>query len=300
MNVNSVKDRLKNLAKETGKTMQEMLVLYGLERTIYRISISEYAERFTLKGGIFLYALFDGDYARATTDIDLLAQYIPNDTDRIKEVFTEIFTMKCDDGIRYDLETLQVINITEFKEYHGVKVTVMGYLDKTRLPVAIDIGFGDVIYPKRMQMEFPVLLKMEPPQIFTYSVVSAIAEKFEAFVELGLANSRYKDFYDIYVLATEYDIDGNMLQCAVIETFKYRDTEFEDIVAFDTDFSLDKIRQKRWDSFIKKKKALLKIEFKEALDIVGRLLLPIVEAIQKQAEFNEIWIAEELRWEKKA
>lgn len=108
INVNSVKDRLKSFAKETGKTMQDALILYGLERTLFRLSISEYAERFTLKGGIFLYALFDGEYARATADIDLLAQHISNDTGKMKDVFADIFTIDCDDALRYDLETLEV------------------------------------------------------------------------------------------------------------------------------------------------------------------------------------------------
>lgn len=94
MNAESIKARLRNLAKETGKTMQDILVLFGLERTIYRLSISQYAERFTLKGGIFLYALFNGDYARATTDIDLLAQYIPNDTNEKKKIFNRIFAVE--------------------------------------------------------------------------------------------------------------------------------------------------------------------------------------------------------------
>lgn len=145
INAKSLKDKLKNLAKVTGKTMQDALVLYGLERTIYRISISEYSNRFTLKGGIFLYALFSGDYVRATTDIDLLAQQMPNDVEEMKKVFTSILAIECDDALRYDLNTLEVINITEFKEYHGVKATVFTYLDKTRIPVSIDVGFGDEI-----------------------------------------------------------------------------------------------------------------------------------------------------------
>ena len=106
INANSVKDRLKSLAKNTGKTMQDALVLYGLERTIYRITISEYSNRFTLKGGIFLYALFSGDYARATTDIDLLAQKMPNDAGEMKNVFASIFAIECDDALHYDINTL--------------------------------------------------------------------------------------------------------------------------------------------------------------------------------------------------
>ena len=133
-NAISVKDRLKKQAIEDGKTMQDKLVTYGLERTIYRLSVSNYVERFTLKGGIFLYALFNGEYARATMDIDLLAQRIPNDAEEMKKVFNDIFSIECDDALRFDLNTLEVINITEFKEYHGVNVSIMGYLDRMSMP----------------------------------------------------------------------------------------------------------------------------------------------------------------------
>lgn len=296
MNVNSVKDKLKNYAKETGKTMQDALVLYGLERTLYRLSISEYGSQFTLKGGIFLYALFDGEYARATTDIDLLAQHIPNDAEKMKDVFANIFSIDGDDALRYDLGTLEVQNITEFKEYHGVKVTVMAYLDKTKIPVSIDIGFGDVIYPERVQIDFPTILEMDAPKLYGYTLVTAIAEKFEAFVNLGLANSRYKDFYDIYVLATKYDIDGNILQHAIMETFEHRATTFKDIVAFDNDFAADRIRQSRWKAFIKKKKAMINVELQETLDVVMNFLTPVIDAIENHENYEARWEKVDLSW----
>lgn len=263
---------------------------------IYRLSISPYAERFILKGGIFLYALFDGDYARVTTDIDLSAQHIPNGNKEIKNIFAKIFAVECDDALRYDLETLDVINITEFKEYHGVKVTIFTYLDKTKIPVSIDIGFGDVIYPECVPMDFPTLLEMDAPIVFSYSLVSVIAEKFEALVSLGLANSRYKDFYDIYVLATRHNIDGNMLQNAILETFEHRKTKFEDIAAFEDDFAKDPLRQSRWKAFIKKKKAVLKIELQDTIDVVRELLNPVVKAIENHEEFHYKWLKDHSKW----
>ena len=190
----SVKDRLKNQAVASGKTFQEALTAYGLERTVYRLSVSEYVERFTLKGGIFLYALFEGEFARATRDIDLLARNMPNNVEDMKKVFANIFSIECDDALRYDLDTLEVIDITEFKEYQGVNVSIMAYLDRTKVPVSIDIGFGDVVYPDRVKMEFPVLLDMEVPEIYAYSISSVISEKFEASVSLGDANSRWIAF----------------------------------------------------------------------------------------------------------
>ena len=292
----SVKDRLKNLAKEDGRTMQDELVTYGLERAIYRLSISEYAERFTLKGGIFLYALFDGNFARATVDIDLLAQHISNDAEEMKKVFQDIFSIKCDDALQFDLESLDVINITEFKEYHGVNVSIMGYLDRTRVSVSIDIGFGDVVYPERMRMTFPVLLDIDAPEVYAYSIYSVIAEKFEAFVSLGLANGRYKDFYDIYVLSANYDLNGNELKNAIVETFMHRETTFDDIVAFEPDFIEDTVRQGRWNAFIKKKKAMMKIEFEEAIEQSKKLLLPIVEAIEQNKKFDYQWDRDKKEW----
>lgn len=296
INAISVKDRLKKQAIEDGKTMQDKLVTYGLERTIYRLSISKYAERFTLKGGIFLYALFDGEYARATMDIDLLAQHISNDIDEMKNLFHDIFLIQCDDALRFDMDTLEVINITEFKEYHGVNVSIMGYLDRTKVPISIDIGFGDVIYPERIKMEFPVLLDMDVPEVYAYSIYSVIAEKFEAFVSLGLANGRYKDFYDIYVLADRYNLDGMELKSAILETFSHRGTNFEDIAAFEDEFTEDVTRQGRWRAFIKKKKALVKVEFKETIQLLKALLIPIVDAIHKDESFEKSWNKETKTW----
>jgi predicted nucleotidyltransferase component of viral defense system len=295
-NAISVKSRLKKQAAEDGKTMQDKLVTFGLERTIYRVSVSQYADRFTLKGGIFLYALFDGEFARATMDIDLLAQRIPNDAEGMKNIFSDIFSIECDDALRFDLNTLEVINITEFKEYHGVNVSIMGYLDRTKVPVSIDIGFGDVIYPERMKIEFPVLLDMEVPEVYAYSIYSVIAEKFEAFVSLGHANGRYKDFYDIYVLANRYNLNGADLKEAIIETFTHRGTGFDDIAAFEEDFTGDVTRQGRWNAFIKKKKALVKVEFEEIMALLKKLLLPIVDAIQNDKSFAMEWDKEEKIW----
>lgn len=292
----SIKDRLKKQAIEEKKTMQDKIIMYGLERTIYRLSISEYAERFTLKGGIFLYALFNGDYTRATTDIDLLAQCISNDIEEMKKVFKEIFSIKCDDALRFDLNTLDVIYITEFKEYHGVKVSILGYLDKTKVPISIDIGFGDIVYPERMKMDFPVLLDMDIPKVYAYSINSVVAEKFEAFVSLGLANSRYKDFYDIYVLADRYNFDGTELMNAIKETFNHRGTSFDDIAAFENGFTDDETRLMRWNSFVKKKKALIKLDFEETVQLLKILLFPIVDAIKKNELFERTWSHEKKMW----
>ena len=293
----SVKDRLKNKSVISGKTFQDALIAYGLERTVYRLSISEYVDRFTLKGGIFLYALFGGEFSRATRDIDLLAMNLPNTIEDIKTVFEKIFSIDCDDALQYDLCTLEVKNITEFKEYHGVNVSVIAYLDKTKVPISIDIGFGDVVYPSRVKMEFPVLLSMEAPEIYAYSISSVISEKFEAIVSLGDANSRYKDFYDIYFLADSYNLDGTELKEAIKATFEHRKTSFSDIFAFTDDFITSEIHQRRWHTFTKKKKTLLNVELLEVIDVIKAVLLPIVESIRDNKEYSLKWNHQIRAWQ---
>lgn len=294
--VASVKDRLKNKSIATGKTMQELFTLYGLERTIYRLSISKYKENFTLKGGIFLYALYDGNYARATTDIDFLAQRLSNEVDDIKQVFSEIFSLETDDPLRFDFDSLTVIPITEFKKYHGVNVSIKAYLDKTEILISIDIGFGDVIYPERVEMDFPVVLTDENPRVYAYSLASSVAEKFEAIVSLAYDNSRFKDYYDIYVLAKERDFSGGELYEALKETFTNRHTAMNEIVAFEDGFASEPLRQSRWRSFVKKKKPLRKVTLEETIEEIRLFLLPVVEAIRTDRSFEANWKCQDQEW----
>ncbi len=294
--VASVKDRLKNKSRSTGKTMQELLIAYGLERTIYRLSKSEYKEHFILKGGIFLYALYDGSYARATTDIDFLAQRISNDTEKIKQFFAEIFSVEADDPLRFDIETLSVKPIAEMKKYHGVNVSIIAYLDKTSINVSIDIGFGDVIFPDKVEMDFPVVLSDESPQVYAYSLCSTVAEKFEAIVSLAYDNSRFKDYYDIYVLSTTQDFEGKELLEAVRETFENRHTSIAEIVAFEDGFADDPLRQTRWKAFVKKKKAMMPVSLEDTIKVIHQLMKPVVDAIIHSEVFEGRWSHDEQRW----
>ena len=293
----SIKSRLKNIAIKENSTMQNELVTYALERTIYRMSISKYSDNFTLKGGIFLYALFNRQYPRATMDIDFLANKIANDSEFMKEVFTEIFLIQCDDALYFDISSLKVENITEFKEYHGVNVSILALLEKTKIPVSIDIGFGDIVYPDRIKMDFPVLLDMEIPSVNAYSIYSAIAEKFEAIVSLGRYNSRYKDLYDIYAISQKHTLNGSDLYNALVETFNHRNTSFNNIVAFSDDFINDPSLDKKWKSFKKKKQVNQDIDFKTVITHNMKLLLPVVEAILNEQTFKRNWNATLKDWE---
>lgn len=278
MNADSVKARLKQYAQQNGYTFQEMLVYYGLERTIYRLSVSEYAEHFVLKGGIFLYAVFTGKYERATTDIDFLARSISNSKDKMKSVFQKILSSEYDDGLKYDTDSVTVEDITEFKEYHGLHISVTAYLDRTKIPIGIDIGFGDVIFPDSVKMDFPVILDMDAPKINAYSVESVVAEKLEAIIHNGFLNSRYKDFYDIYILSEKYHFNYSDLLSAVQETFSNRKTVLTiDSAAFSDDFINDDIHTKRWNAFLKKKKAIKSISLEDTVRRIKSFVFPLTD-----------------------
>jgi len=298
MNVNSVKDRLKNYSKKTGKPYQEILTYYALERTIYRLSKSDYVSNFVIKGGIYLYAIHDKNYVRATTDIDMMAQRITNDAEEMKGIFTEILSTDTDDAIKYDLNTLDVHNITEFKEYHGLNVSVVALLDRTRIPVAIDIGYNDIIVPDKVRMTYPTILDMDAPEIYAYSLESVIAEKLEAIVSNGLANSRYKDFYDIYVLSREHSFIESELAIAIKETFGHRKTELPgNITAFTEEFYGDPIHESRWASFLKRKKVEKPLSLKDIIVEDSKFINPLIPRILSAAFSKEIkWDIESGSW----
>ena len=295
MNADSVKAKLKNFAVSSGCTYQEALIYYGLERTIYRISVSPYADHFVLKGGIFLYAIFDRKYEWATTDIDLLAERISNSAEEMKTVFHDIFSQEEDDALRFDLNTITIEDITEFKEYHGLHISVVCYLDRTRIPIGIDIGFGDVIYPDAIQMEFPVILNMNPPRVNVYSLESSVAEKLEAILKNGFLNSRYKDFYDIYVLSSKYPFTYKKLHNAVIETFTNRKTIMTMTTpAFSDEFVTDSIHHTRWNAFLKKKKALVPVSIENAILQIKTFVQPLLEGTDNQ---DVVWNLDKRCWE---
>lgn len=293
MNADSVKARLKTFAIKNGCTFQEALIYYGLERTIYRISVSKYAEHFVLKGGIFLYAIFERNYERVTTDVDLLARRISNSSKEMKSVFQNIFSQNIDDALVFDIDSITVDDITEFKEYHGLHVSAVAYLDRTKIPVGIDIGFGDVIYPDAVKMDFPVILDMESPRVNAYSLETSIAEKLEAIIHNGYLNSRYKDFYDIYVLSKTYEFYYKELRNAVVQTFENRNTQMTmDSPAFGDEFLNDSMHQTRWKAFLKKKKAIIQVSMTDAMNWIKNFVCPLLEGTEKIK-----WNPEKGTWE---
>ena len=290
--VESVKQRLKNVTKRQDKQFNDVLQMYFLERFLYRLSKSKYNKNFVLKGGILLYAIFDEDYARKTSDIDLLVQKIENDASKFNEVIKEICLIKVDDPIVFDVDNIVVKNITEFKgEYHGLNVYIPVYLDRTQGRINIDVGFGDIIYPDKTSIDFPSLID-DSPKLYAYSIEAVIAEKLEAIVSLGMLNSRLKDFYDIYVLFKTYDFDGTTLRQAIEETFIHRKTSFKHIDAFDDDF-ISPYRKGQWNSFIKQKNPNQVLELETVIMNIKNFVNPVINNSIKQKQWHHLeekWI----------
>ena len=181
--------------------------------------MSQYKDNFCLKGGALLY-VFEKDFPRPTLDIDFLRMKIKNDFDNIKNVFSEILALPCDDGIRFDTSTIEAEDINESKAYNGIRVTFVAMLDSIRQAMRMDIGFGDVIIPTAQKLTYPVLIDGLPvPIVLAYSLESVVAEKFQAMIELSEVNSRYKDFYDVYKILSIQQPDDVILSDAIQVTF---------------------------------------------------------------------------------
>ncbi len=245
MNDVSVKERLKNLRKSSGKTFDELLILYGIERLLYRLSVSEYQNQFILKGGALLYTLLENK-ARVTRDIDVLARQIHNSQDNIKEIMKAVCQIEVDDALRFDAASILVDDIAEDDDYHGVRFVIIAYLGKAKIHLQMDIGFSDIIYPEPKEIEYPSLLELEAPKLLGYPIEAVIAEKYEAMISLGIRNSRYKDFYDILYLSQTHELDGTILQRALVGTFQRRGTEFS-VNIYESDYLEGK--EKLWNAF---------------------------------------------------
>ncbi len=292
----SIKARLKQLAAKEKKGFDFLLRQYFSERMIYRISISDYADNFILKGGLLLYTILDNQ-ARATMDIDFLARRINNSVDELTSIFRTISVIPSDDAIRFDPNTVVAERIKEGADYEGVRVKVTGFLDRTRHVLQFDIGFGDVVVPQPVRMDYPSLLDMERPSIRAYSRESVVAEKFEAMLALSEANSRMKDFYDIYALSCGFEFEGSMLCEAIKQTLERRQTPLsESPTVFSDDFAKSADKQVQWKAFQRRIYVAADVEFQKALEQIKAFLFPVYKSILLQREWSKRWDKEFREW----
>ena len=216
----SVRARLQNLSRETGQSFELVLTRYALERLLYRISTSAHAERFVLKGAMLLTS-WSADPHRATRDVDLLGFGDP-DPDALLDVFREIFAVDVADGVEFDSDAVRIEQIREDLEYGGLRLRTTASISGARIAVMVDVGFGDALEPGAELIDYPTLLDLPTPRLRAYARETVIAEKFQAMVVLGRANSRMKDFYDIWQLSQSFAFDDSRLARAIAATFAYR------------------------------------------------------------------------------
>ena len=288
----SVHQRLLNKAKESSRPFNELLQYFAIERFIYRLSKSPYADRFILKGALML-SVWCGPASRPTMDIDLLGK-IDNRLEVISAAIKDACLMDVEaDGISFNAETVEAVRITEDAEYEGVRIRVHGSLGNARVSVQIDIGFGDVIVPSPSKVSYPAILDFPAPELEGYTMESSIAEKFQAMVKLGVLNSRMKDFYDIWILSRSFDFKGEVLAEAVEKTFANRNTSITlNATVFDPSFGMDRDKNIQWQGFLRKTKLIdTPGSFEEVITVVKLFLEPLVTSIFERRAFNSIWTA---------
>lgn len=248
----SVHQRLLNHARSEGRLFNEVLQRYALERWLYRLSVSDHAERFVLKGALML-AAWQLPVTRPTRDIDMLA-LAENNLEHIRRMIADVCaTQVDDDGLAFDAESVEAERIAEDALYEGVRSTFKGFLGKARIAMQIDLGFSDVITPGPVNLVYPTILDQPAPRLKAYNRETAIAEKLEAMVKLGELNSRMKDFFDVWSLATSQLFEGAALAKAIERTFARRNTTLSsDAVCFTDALGGSADKQKQWQAFIRR------------------------------------------------
>ncbi len=269
----SIRQKLNNLSKKQKRPFDEVLRYYAIERFLYRLSISSFANSFFLKGGLLLKVWNYSDH-RATMDIDLLAR-TSNKIDNLRTTIIELSNVDItDDAISFDTQNLLLKKRQIGGEYHGISASFSAMLFKSKIPILIDIGFNDIIIPEPKKIQYPTLLNMTPPYLFGYTPETVVAEKLESIVKLKLINTRMKDFYDIWTIFSKELTDSNKLASAINKVFCNRKTKLEYPIAFSNSFYEDPETKKRWRNFLMtmRKEPL---ELKQVISEISQRLEPI-------------------------
>jgi hypothetical protein len=278
----SIFTRLFNFARSNQLDFNYLLIRYGVERFLFRLSVSVYSEFFVLKGSN-LFIIWKGQNYRLTRDVDLLSFNTVTIED-LKKIFTEICLIQVEeeDGILFAPESLKLETIREHQNTGGIRVTLIGYINKARIPLQVDVGFGDEINPDPEMVDFPVLLDSSIPRLKAYTRYTVVAEKFHAIVNLGLANSRMKDFYDIWLLSRLFHYDAKILADSIWSTFSRRGTPLPTSLpfAFTKEFYENRQKILQWKSFLQKTKPLESIEDLSGLILtISDFILPILQTL---------------------
>ena len=286
----SVRARLLKLSKETGRPFQELLQLFAMERFLYRLSQSPHRDKLVLKGALML-AVWHSPSSRPTLDIDFLGR-LTNDEPTLAALVQEVCIISvADDGLVFDPGSVATESIVEGADYRGIRVRFKGKLDSALVHMQLDIGFGDAVIPGPLEIEYPTLLAFPAPTLLGYTIESAIAEKTETIVKLGVPNSRMKDFYDIWLLSRRFEFDGESLSAAVAATFGRRGTPIEaSPAAFTADFTENRQKQVQWDAFVSKNGLEIAPQsIKEVVEELKLFLEPVLSKLSADKSFLASW-----------
>ena len=280
----SIKQRLRNMARAEDRAFDILLVRFALERLLFRLSQSAYRDNYILKGGMLVAQWLDHNN-RETRDADFLG-FGDADVDAIKTIFAEIMMIKGGDGLEFDTKALSATFIREEAEYSGIRLRTHAYLERTRIPVTLDIAFGDAITDTNQMIDYPSLLGMEQPNIRAYPPASVIAEKFQAIVALGLVNGRMKDFYDLWAIPKAIPLDEHVLDAAIAATFERRATTVPSArpVGLSNAMTNDNDAQRRWHAYIESL-GLPALDFAEVLDDIWAVLAPSCKRLSDLKKF---------------
>lgn len=274
--VASVRDRLRTLARRAGEDFNFTLMRYSNERFLYRLSRSEHKRDFVLKGAMLL-PRWGAELARPTRDIDLLGFGNPA-VERLTQVFGEIAALAVEpDGMEYHADQLGLETIQGTQDYGGVRIRVPANLGNILLPIQVDIGFGDAITPAPVEATYPTLLDLPAPILRMYPLETVVAEKLEALVRFALANTRLKDYYDLWTLAKSQLLDGDTLVEAITNTFARRGTQVPVTTptGLTPDFVDDLAKQRQWSGFLKRAAPdQPAIEFRTVVEVIIDFLMP--------------------------
>lgn len=248
-----MRQRLLNLRVVRQEDYNALLTQYAIERFLYRLSLSDSADRFVLKGAM-LFRVWSGALHRPTKDLDLLGLGNPTLEAVVDTAQRIISTPVSDDGISFDSTTLQARKIGAEKEYKGIRIKLTAHLGTARIPMQIDVGFGDAITPRAQLREYPTLLCAEALNLRMYPPETVIAEKIEAVIRLGMANSRFKDYFDLITLLRDEDLTFDMVVKAIAATFQRRQTQLpaELPPGLSNQFGEDLTSRRQWRDFIRR------------------------------------------------
>lgn len=266
----SIQARLKNKADESGQLFSEILQYYGMERFLYRLSKTPHANDFILKGGLMFYGL-EIPMRRITRDIDFLGTAENMQKDILSMFHTALAFSVPDDGIVFDPKTLRLSQTQAEANQRGIRITFIGYLGKVRIPIQVDIGFSDELASEALNMEYPVLLAgMERPHLRGYPPESIISEKLYAMIRFAELNSRWKDYYDIYLLTNTFEFESRNLVNAIKSTFGNRPEELKNEIPYGLRDTFAIARQEDWELFLRKSK-LWNASIKDLAVVVNRI-----------------------------